>query len=133
MKVRLFNGILVLVAAIALIAGAPADLHLRLVKAEPAADGAVTVAPKEIRLFFSQEPEIRATKVIVTNGAKREITVAAAQADKTDGKIVFAQITGAIEPGAYTVVWRTMAKDGHAVNGEFKFTVSAATPTPDNQ
>jgi methionine-rich copper-binding protein CopC len=126
MKVRLFSGAMVLAAAVTLIASAPADMHLRLVKAEPAVDGTVTAAPKEIRLFFSEAPEIRATRVIITNGAKTEIAVAAVHADEKDGKIVITPVTGAIEPGAYTVTWRTMAKDGHPVNGEFKFTMRAA-------
>ena len=127
MKFRLFSGAMVLAAAVTLIAGAPAGhRHLRLVKAEPAADGMVTTAPKEVRLFFSEVPEVRATRVTITNGMKKQIEVAAVHADEKDGKIVIAPITGAVEPGAYTVTWRTMAKDGHPVNGEFKFTMRSA-------
>jgi methionine-rich copper-binding protein CopC len=127
MKIRRISGAaLLLMVAIVLMASAPAAMHLRLVKAEPAADTTVTAAPREIRLFFSQEPEIRATKVTVTDAASTEVTVATAKADAKDGKIVIALITGAVAPGNYTVTWRTMAKDGHAVNGTFHFTLRAA-------
>jgi methionine-rich copper-binding protein CopC len=124
MKIRRISGVALLsMVAIVLMASAPAPMHLRLVRAEPAADTTVTAVPREIRLFFSQEPEIRATRVMITDAASKEVTVATAQADAKDGKIVIAPITGAVAPGIYTVTWRTMAKDGHAVNGTFHFTL----------
>lgn len=125
MSKRLIGSALLVLAIFSLTGGTLSGLHLRLVKAEPAADATVTSGPAEIRLYFSQEPEIRATRVTITDAASKEVEVAAAKADATDGKIVLAAITGTVVPGSYTVAWKTMAKDGHAVNGTFKFTYKA--------
>ena len=122
---RLASTALLAVSATLSVAAVPA-MHLRLVKAEPAADSTVTVAPQEIRLFFSQEPEVRATRITIVDDSRNEIAVAAARADAKDGKIVIVPITGALVSGSYTVSWRTMAKDGHAVNGIFNFALRAA-------
>ena len=98
-------------------------IHLRLVRAEPAADSTVTVAPKEIRLFFSEVPQIRVTTVRLVNATQQEITVGEAKADANDGKIVMAPITVSVAPGTWTVSWRTMARDGHVVSGDYRFTL----------
>lgn len=125
MSKRVIGSALLVLAMFPLTGGTATELHLRLVKAEPAVDATVTSAPAEVRLYFSQEPEIRATRLTITDAASNEVTLAAAKAVAGDGKIVFAPITGTVVPGSYTVTWKTMAKDGHAVNGTFKFTYRA--------
>jgi len=126
---RLASTVLLAASATLLVAGVP-TMHLRLVKVEPAAASTVTVAPEEIRLFFSQEPEVRATKITIVDDSRNEIAVAAAKADAQDGKIVIVPITGVLVSGTYTVSWRTMAKDGHAVNGTFNFALRASHYQP---
>ncbi len=113
--------------AVTLLLGAmPADLHLRLERAEPAVDGEITAAPDAIRLYFSQEPQIKLTTVKLTDGSGAEVQVGDAMAVGGDGKVVAAAVKGEMKPGKYTVVWRTMAKDGHVVRGEFAFSLRAA-------
>ena len=102
---------------------AGSGMHLRLVRAEPAADSTVTVAPTEIRLFFSEAPQIRVTTVKLLDATSQEVTIGTAKADERDGKIVMAPITGTVAPGTWTVSWRTMARDGHVVSGDFRFTL----------
>ena len=38
---------------------------------------------------------------------------------------VVANVQGRLSPGRYTVAWRTMSRDGHAMRGTIPFTVAA--------
>jgi methionine-rich copper-binding protein CopC len=52
--------------------------------------------------------------------------VALAPLASADSAAVVAAVKGRMAAGAYTVTWRTMAKDGHVARGSFAFTVGAA-------
>ena len=99
-----------------------APFHLHLLKSSPAANTTVTVAPDSIRLSFSQTPELKVTTVTVTGPASA--SVALAPLASADSATVVAAVKGKMSPGAYTVAWRTMAKDGHVARGTFAFTVA---------
>ena len=47
-----------------------------------------------------------------------------------DAKHLTAPVAATLAPGGYTVEWRTLARDGHVVNGEFGFTIAAAQAGP---
>jgi methionine-rich copper-binding protein CopC len=119
-------GILTLVLATARFGSALETVrHLALVKSEPMADSTVTVAPTEIKLFWTEPPTLAATTVRITSAANAQITVGAAKADAKDQKIVSIPVTGQLTPGVYTVTWRTAGDDGHVLNGTYKFTFRA--------
>ena len=101
-----------------------APFHLHLLKSTPAANTTVAAAPDSIELWFSQEPEIKVTTVKVTGPGNS--TVALAPLASRDSSAVIAAVKGAMKTGAYTVTWRTMAKDGHIARGTFAFKVAAA-------
>jgi methionine-rich copper-binding protein CopC len=115
-------------AAIAITAGGvgawTAPFHLHLLKSTPAANATVTAAPDSIQLWFSQKPELGVTSVKVTGPANA--TVALAPLASRDSSEVVAAVKGGMKPGAYTVTWRTMAKDGHVARGSFAFTIGSA-------
>lgn len=114
---------LVTVAASALLLAAAtrAPFHLHLVKSVPEANATVVAPPDSIRLWFSQPPELAVTTVRVTGpGATK---VALSPLARRDSTLVVAALRGKIAPGAYTVAWRTMAKDGHVARGTFGFSV----------
>jgi methionine-rich copper-binding protein CopC len=120
------TGCAVLIAVIVLVERAPAatpDMHLRLVRAVPAADTTIAVAPTEVKLYFSEVPQVRVTTVKLINAAKQEFALGEAKADANDGKIVSAPVTTSVAAGTWTVTWRTMARDGHVVSGEYRFTL----------
>jgi methionine-rich copper-binding protein CopC len=104
-------------------AASPADLHLKLEKAEPAIDGTVATAPTEIRLFFSEKPNPKLTAIKLLNASKAEIPLGDVTPESGDEKIVAAALEKTIAAGTYTVTWRTMSADSHVVSGEFEFTV----------
>jgi len=96
--------------------------HLHLLKSSPQANATVAAAPDSIRLSFSQTPEIKVTTVTVTGPGNA--SVALAPLASADSATVVAGVKGKMSPGTYTVVWRTMAKDGHVARGNFAFTVA---------
>jgi methionine-rich copper-binding protein CopC len=101
-----------------------APFHVHLIKSTPAANTTVAAAPDSIELWFSQEPEIKVTTVKVTGPGNA--TVALAPLASRDSSAVIAAVKGAMKNGAYTVTWRTMARDGHIARGTFAFKVGAA-------
>jgi copper resistance protein C len=107
--------------------------HLRLTKSEPSADTTAT-AVTAVKLWFSQPVELGVTTIRLAADGNRNIELAAlTKASREVGAPVVAGIPGTIEPGRYTVTWRTMSRDGHAVNGTFGFTLAAAAGTPANR
>lgn len=98
-------------------------LHLQLDRSSPEADAAVE-SPPEIRLWFSQVPQAEATSMrLILND--QAVETEALEPDPDDAAVFAASIPGPLEPGSYTVAWRTMAADGHVVRGDFRFIVRA--------
>ena len=98
-----------------------APFHLHLLKSSPAANATVTAAPAAIRLVFSQTPELNVTSIKVTGPGSAAVPLAPPAS--ADSATVVAAVKGKMAAGAYTVAWRTMAKDGHVARGTFGFTV----------
>lgn len=104
------------------------ELHFQLKTSAPMADS--TVAPTgEVRLWFTQEPQDGTTQVRVMKGDVR-VPMTEAQEDAEDPTSYFLTIERPLSPGDYRVLWRSMAGDGHVVNGDFGFTVAAADAPP---
>jgi len=95
--------------------------HLRLEATFPAADTVINEPPKEIRLFFSEAPQMRGTAVRLADGEGELVPTTDAAADEEDSSQVFIRPREPLTPGEYTVHWRTIAQDGHAQNGNFDF------------
>ena len=100
-----------------------APFHLHLLKSQPAANATMASAPESIRLWFSQPPELAVTSVKVTGPGSTVVPLAPLSGG--DSSLVVAPVKGRLAAGAYTVVWRTMAKDGHVARGSFAFKVNA--------
>jgi methionine-rich copper-binding protein CopC len=98
--------------------------HLKLSRSLPAADSVVTVAPKELKLWFSEAPELPLTKVSLTSAAGATVSVGKPTLGTGVDAAVVVPVTGAMSAGKYTVSWRAGSKDGHPVHGTFAFTVA---------
>lgn len=101
-----------------------APFHLHLLRSVPPANATITVAPDSIRLWFSQAPELKVTTVKVTGPASADVPLAPLA--RGDSTLVVAPVKAKMAAGAYTVVWRTMARDGHVARGSFAFTIGSA-------
>ena len=99
------------------------DPHLALERSVPEADAAVGQGLAEVRLFFTQAPQLAGTSIRIVDARDRLVEATAAEADSDDPSVVFIRLEGALAAGAYTVHWRALAQDNHPVNGDFGFAV----------
>lgn len=100
--------------------------HLRLVRTTPAADTTLAQSPAEIRLFFSEPPQMRGTSVRLADAGENLIASSDAAADTEDARQVWIAPEAPLAPGRYTVHWRVIAQDGHTQRGSFIFRVGGA-------
>lgn len=101
-------------------------MHLELVRSEPAADSTVTESPTEIRLWFTQSPEIEGTSVRVLPVGGEPLGSGDARLADDDDTLVLAPLAAPLAQGRYEVRWRALARDGHVVRGTFEFQVDMA-------
>lgn len=117
------------VIAVIPLAAAAEVLHLKLVRSEPLAGARLTASPTQVRLWFSQRPELTVTSIRIKSGADGAAVERAlaplARANGTSAPIT-APVGAPLAPGHYEVLWRTMARDGHVLTGVIPFDV--ATP-----
>ena len=108
------------------VAGAPLPRHVHLAKSDPSAND-TTVAPKAVRLWFSEKVELKVTTVKLASAAGSAVALGRLSRSDTDTDApVVATISQALVPGGYTVSWSTASKDGHAAKGTIDFVVKAA-------
>ena len=108
--------------------------HAKLVRSQPQANETVSSVPGAIELWFSErlEPTLNTIEVIDQAGKRvdRGDVVLA-----EENKKALVNLTE-LAPGIYTVKWKTLSADQHAIRGTFRFTVAqsavaataAATP-----
>ncbi|WP_338555318.1 copper resistance protein CopC [Paenibacillus sp. KS-LC4] len=112
--------ILIMLAVIWLVPGA-VFAHSKIEQATPAVDETVTASPAQISLSFNTDIEKLSTfKLLNAAGeqiATDEVTV--------DGKTMSGAVLAALENGIYTVKWAIIGADGHAIEGDYSFTVNA--------
>jgi copper transport protein len=100
-----------------------ASAHGLLLRSFPAAGENVAVAPREIKLVFSERPERVFTRI--TLFAEHGAVVALDTIVLGPGNTASARIAGALHAGLYTVSWRSAGRDGHPVGGEFTFSIAS--------
>lgn len=97
------------------------EFHLHLKHAEPGVNDTVAVAPKVIRLWFTERPEAAVARIELRGPGGAVVAVAKPAIEAGEDAPLTAQVTGTMAPGAYTVIWRAMSADGHAMRGSFGF------------
>jgi methionine-rich copper-binding protein CopC len=115
--------------ALGVLVGVPATaaLHTHLVKAEPGVEAVVNQAPKRLRLWFSEAPEVALSSATLLK--PDNTPVATVKLGPTEDSLaVGGPITVDLAPGKYVVLWRTGSRDGHAVRGRYSFTYDPAAP-----
>ncbi|MGI9044089.1 MAG: copper resistance CopC/CopD family protein [Gemmatimonadaceae bacterium] len=118
MQIRLI-GVLALAITIAFPETAVAHEVLR---SSTPANGTTVVQPvTEIRLEFTEKPELPFTTVQLIGAVGGAVSLARPSLSGTT--IVFS-LAAPLPPGRYTVTWKTAGKDGHPVSGSFGFAVS---------
>ena len=96
-----------------------AEAHTRLLTSIPA-DEAVTTAPTEIVLTFSETVTLTAVSIAQSGHEKQELDLSS---EKVSDRFVVS--TPDLSPGEYVVSWRAIGVDTHVISGEIHFTVNA--------
>ena len=100
-------------------------VHNHLVKSVPAEGEQLAAAPKEIRLWFAERPEIAFTSVTLMQADSTRIaTIKAVATVDSMAAAVPLSLPAPLPPGKYLVAWRTASSDGHAIRGVFGFSIS---------
>ncbi len=95
--------------------------HAVLVKAIPAVDATVAVAPTELTLWFNERPDASLSNIRLLAPDSSVILVGGAHAT-ADSMALMTVVRGPLTPGKYTVTYRTAGPDGHVMRGSYKFT-----------
>jgi methionine-rich copper-binding protein CopC len=111
-----------LVAAMAIVSwGSLLVAHMRLFKSEPAADAVLTAPPRQVRLVFTELPDLEVSKLEIA-GPSPATKLGPPRVIEQE-KILVAEVEGEVPDGAYTVLWQSAGNDGHVQRGELKFSV----------
>lgn len=112
--------------AIALVALAPgtAFAHGALKSSVPSSGAHLAQVPRELRLNFSESPELTFTslRLLMVDGSEIPLGAIAYAADSR--RAVVAPIVGAMAAGTYTVMWQMAGDDGHPIRGRFDFVIA---------
>jgi hypothetical protein len=114
------------VSAAALVASmvlAPAaHAHSWLVKSEPRAGATLAQPPAEVVLVFAEAVEPAFVKIAVHRDGK-PVQPAPVPVLAADAKSATVPLGAAAGPGAWSIDWRIVARDGHRSNGTLRFVV----------
>lgn len=120
-------------AALLLVPATPAAAHNSLQEATPARDARLTTAPTQVTLRFLQRLNPAFTTITLRDATDRQVPASAPAVDGATGTVT---IEEPLANGTYTVAYRVVSRDGHPVQGSYRFTVAdpaappAAAPSP---
>jgi hypothetical protein len=117
----------IVLLALATVSASAHSLHLQLTRAEPAVDSTVTVAPRALKLFFSENVKTAVTGVRLTGPDSANVELAPLTLGEGKVPPIVAGIKGQMKNGKHKVAWRTLGADGHSITGEYSFTIKAAS------
>lgn len=101
-----------------------AHAHGNLKSSQPAADARLMTAPRELRLNFTEAPELAFTRVTLVGPGGEAAAIDPLQFAADSHRSVIAVIRGALSAGTYTVVWQMAGEDGHVMRGRYAFSIA---------
>ncbi|MCY7380815.1 MAG: copper resistance protein CopC [Gemmatimonadaceae bacterium] len=124
--VRIRGALATLIAAIALTMTTPgsASAHGRLKSSIPAAGAHLASVPAQVRLDFSEAPELTFTMIRLQTADGRAIALTAPAYATDSRRSIVARVAEAMVAGTYVVMWQIAGDDGHPVRGQFDFVVA---------
>lgn len=122
---------LVLACALVPLAPAPAHAHAIVLATEPAIDEIVARAPARVVMRFNEPVEIAfgALRVYDSDGERVDEGTAEHLAGEADAIAV--PLRAGVPDGTYTVSWRVVSADGHAIEEAFVFHVGEPGANPE--
>ncbi|MBA3888994.1 MAG: copper resistance protein CopC/CopD [Gemmatimonadaceae bacterium] len=114
----------VLAAGLLLFHFGSAVAHGVLRSSNPASGAHLRAAPTELRLTFSEAPEMGMARIGLTGPDGRGIALGALSIAGDPRMTLVAPIAGRLVEGPYTVTWQVAGADGHPVRGDFRFVIA---------
>lgn len=96
--------------------------HGALRRSAPAKGEHLSVAPREIRLTFTEALELPLARLALLGPNGPVLLGTLALGDSA--MVLIAPVTGRLAAGSYTVQWQIAGADGHPVRGEFAFFIA---------
>ena len=121
-RLRHWMSALAIASMLAVPAGAYA--HTRLKSSTPSAGTHLNLVPREIRLDFSEVPELTFTTVQLLDPSGQPVRLSAPAYAVDSKRSVIVAILGGMPAGDYTVIWQAASGDSHPVRDKFKFVVA---------
>lgn len=97
--------------------------HAHLKQQMPAAESSLTTSPKEISLTYSENIEVKFSKIELLDSNNKVIPIDNLLLDATNGARLIAPLKTSLSAGQYTVNWHVVSVDGHKTKGKFQFMV----------
>ena len=97
--------------------------HAFLSSAVPAVGSTVATGPKELRLHFSEDVEVKFSSVKITLEGGKDIGPVKIAVEPSHPQMIVVYLTTPLAPGVYVVHWRVVSVDTHKTQGDYRFTV----------
>ena len=104
--------------------GSAAYAHPELQSAEPAAGGAMTTSPKQIRITFNENVIPQLSGVEVKDQTGKVIPTGKSASDPANKKLLIVPVKEQLPAGDYKVEWHAVSDDTHRVKGNYSFSVA---------
>ena len=98
--------------------------HSSIVRSEPKDGEKLRVAPREIRIWFTEPIKIGLSTFEVRNAAGEQVDQRDLRADEKQPALVRLTLPASLAPGIYKVTWSAVAQDLHVGKGQFSFRVA---------
>ena len=107
-----------------------ASAHAILLRSDPAKDSVLSIAPKQVRMWYSEALNPAFSTAVVVNGENKRVDNRDAHVSSNDQTEMDVTLQPNLPPAVYIVIWRTdSADDGHILRGSFIFSVANADGT----
>lgn len=108
----------------------PAHAHDTVVSASPGEGESLEVAPSEVRIEYTDKLLKQSFILNVTDANGADVTEGEAE---LDGRVLTRALQPELPTGQYTVVWRVVSADGHAITDSYQFAIGepVVAVTPD--
>jgi copper transport protein len=104
-----------------------ASAHAILLRSDPAKDSVLSIAPQQVRMWFSEALNPAFSTAVVVNGDNKRVDNRNAHVSSNDQTEMDVTLQPNLPPAVYVVIWRTdSADDGHILRGSFIFSVARA-------
>lgn len=110
------------VAAFSSLFPAAAFAHGKLKSSSPSAGAQLTSIPRELRLDFSEAPDLTFTSLRLVL-AGRDVPLGKLSHAADSRRSIVAPVTAALRAGRYTMMWQIAGDDGHPVRGRVEFVI----------